>query len=134
MVIGFTGTRHGMSQRQMQEFVRTMKKLALEHSLEAFHHGDCIGADAWAHDWIVRYAPKCAVYIHPSNMGNLRAYRRGTYIYLPAPPLQRNKRIVDQCDLLVATPNTPEEELRSGTWSTVRYARKQGKNIRVLLP
>ena len=134
VIIGFTGTRFGMSARQAQDFARSMKRLALDHGIEAFHHGDCLGADAQAHDWVLRNLPKCAVYIHPSSMGNLRAYRRGTYIYMPAPPLVRNHRIVDQCTFLVAVPHTKDEEVRSGTWATVRYARKVNRPMRVLLP
>ena len=135
MILGFTGTRHGMSPVQIQEFKRLIKRLALNHSIEGFHHGDCLGADAQAHDWIIRYLPRCPVYIHPSNMGNLRAYRRGTYIYLPAAPLVRNRRIVDQCTFLVACPNTrEEEEVRSGTWATVRYARRVNRPLRIVLP
>jgi bifunctional non-homologous end joining protein LigD len=31
-------------------------------------------------------------------------------------------------------PAEPEEQLRSGTWSTVRFAKKQGKPVFVILP
>ena len=51
----------------------------------------------------------------------------------PKPYLDRNRDIVDACEVLLATPDGPER-LRSGTWSTVRYARKIGKPVEVRLP
>lgn len=52
----------------------------------------------------------------------------------PLPPLERNHRIVDACDVLIACPKDAQEQLRSGTWATVRYARKQGKRVIVITP
>ena len=46
--------------------------------------------------------------------------------------LERNRDIVDACDILIACPRTLKEELRSGTWATVRYARKVGKPVAIL--
>jgi predicted Rossmann fold nucleotide-binding protein DprA/Smf involved in DNA uptake len=40
---------------------------------------------------------------------------------------------VNETGVLVAMPDGPEE-LRSGTWATVRYARKQGKDGRIIYP
>ena len=41
--------------------------------------------------------------------------------------------LVDACEVLLATPKGPEK-LRSGTWATVRYARKVGKRIVIIEP
>lgn len=38
----------------------------------------------------------------------------------------RNERMIDHADMLVAFPNTGREELRSGTWATIRRARLAG--------
>jgi hypothetical protein len=35
---------------------------------------------------------------------------------------------------VIATPVTEDEEVRSGTWTTVRYARKQDRKVTVLNP
>lgn len=51
----------------------------------------------------------------------------------PLPPLTRNRHIVNAVDILLAGPKGPEE-LRSGTWSCVRYGRKVGKPIVVFWP
>lgn len=51
----------------------------------------------------------------------------------PLPYLARNCVIVDEADILLACPKGPEEQ-RSGTWATVRYARKQNKRIVIVYP
>lgn len=45
--------------------------------------------------------------------------------------MARNDRIVAYSDVLLAWPLTAVEELRSGTWATIRRARKQGKEVRI---
>lgn len=45
--------------------------------------------------------------------------------------LARNERLIEHADVLVAFPYSISEELRSGTWATVRRARK--KRIPVLI-
>jgi predicted Rossmann fold nucleotide-binding protein DprA/Smf involved in DNA uptake len=51
----------------------------------------------------------------------------------PLPYLERNHAIVNESDFLIAAPDGPET-LRSGTWATVRYARKVGKRVLVIMP
>ena len=36
--------------------------------------------------------------------------------------------------MMIAAPSEAEEQRRSGTWSTVRFARKQGKPVFVISP
>ena len=43
------------------------------------------------------------------------------------PYLERNRNIVDNTTMLVAFPNNNKELLKSGTWSTIRYAKKRNK-------
>lgn len=96
------------------------------------HHGDCIGADAEAHDIARFHGMRCVG--HPPSNPIKRARKfvdewRGEKSYL-----DRNKDIVRETDWLVATPGEFTEQLRSGTWSTVRYARRIGKRVVVILP
>ncbi len=46
--------------------------------------------------------------------------------------LDRNLRLVAECDVLVAAPLTDAEVRRSGTWATVRYARRRGVPVVML--
>jgi len=96
------------------------------------HHGDCIGADAQAHDIAVSLG--CKVIIHPPDNARQRAFKSGAHIRAPKPYLVRNKHIVRETELLIAMPSEFSEQHRSGTWSTVRYARRVGRAVRVILP
>jgi hypothetical protein len=97
--------------------------------VRAFHHGDCVGGDAQAHDlarmlglWIVTHPP-----VNPG----LRAFREGGESRPPKPYLARNADIVQQTDLLLAAPAGPETP-RSGTWWTIRYAHSLNKRVVIL--
>ena len=50
------------------------------------------------------------------------------------PPLVRNHKIVGAVHLLIATPKTDKEELRSGTWATIRYAKKVRLSTCIVYP
>ena len=127
--IGFTGTRKGMTSAQKKTFYELLSSyLAVD-----FHHGDCIGAYAEAHDMVV--ALGCRTIIHQPDNDSARAFKQGDVMRSPLPYLDRNKQIVNSTQLLIATPETAEETLRSGTWSTVRYACKSpGMMVYVILP
>lgn len=45
----------------------------------------------------------------------------------------RDKDIVDMSERMIATPFCPEIA-RSGTWTTVRYARKKNKPLWIVMP
>lgn len=44
--------------------------------------------------------------------------------------MARNDLTITKLDILLAFPMTNEEEVRSGTWATIRRARKAGKKVR----
>jgi hypothetical protein len=115
----------------MLQRVRVLELLSGLAPGERFHHGDCLGADKEAHDT----ARSCRLFIeaHPSTLVGLRAFTDADVIHPEKPPLDRNRDIVDAVELLVAAPCGPEMQ-RSGTWSTVRYARKQRRRVIVFWP
>ena len=131
MKIGFTGTRKGLTQEQKLKLIYLQNK----RSPIEFHHGDCIGAD-YDSDLIIRKINKTKlnIIIHPPNISTKRKYCSSQFIREPKPYLERNKDIVNETDLLIACPKSDKEELRSGTWATIRYARKVGKKIIIILP
>lgn len=98
----------------------------------ALHHGDCVGSDYQAHA-LAREMGHFVV-IHPPLDDKLRAFAVADLERQPKPYLDRNKDVVDETEILVATPKTRVEELRSGTWATIRYAKKQGKPIIIIYP
>ena len=129
-IAGFTGTRNGMTQKQKEAFRDTI--ILLE--IDKFHHGDCIGADFLAHEIIKNINTNIKIIIHPPSYAKYRAFCKGNVILGQRPYLDRNKDIVDHSDLLIATPGEFKEKLRSGTWSTIRYARKKNKSIYIMMP
>lgn len=133
MKVGFTGTQVGMTVPQNM----AAYELVLELGATEISHGDCIGAD----DQMDQIAKELGigVCVHPPTVKTKRAWcnqRPHGEIWnaAPEPYLQRNRAVVDATRLLIATPKEREETLRSGTWSTVRYARKQRKPVRIIWP
>jgi len=99
-----------------------------------FHHGDCIGADSEAHDIAILCG--YTVVLHPPTNPAKRAWRDVPQHLkrTKKPYLARNQDIVTETASLIAAPADPVEQLRSGTWSTVRFARQRGKPVLLILP
>lgn len=126
--IGFTGTQEGVTIEQ----ARALWAFLNRSDPEEFHHGDCIGADEVAH----YIAKSLGIYVvgHPPTNPKKRAFCDCDEWRDPKPYLDRNHDIVNETVAMVATPKSREEELRSGTWATIRYARKLGTPIEVIYP
>lgn len=119
MHVGFTGTQLGMTEPQKE----TVRTLLLDLQPVFTHHGDCIGADD-------EFATICdeleiSCIVHPPDLDSKRAFHSGYITKKPLPYLVRNHIIVDQSAVLIAAPKDNREQQRSGTWATIRYARKQ---------
>lgn len=128
MKIGFTGTQIGMTDEQKKR----LKILLKQMKATSLSHGDCIGADEQAHK--IAKSLGLEIYIHPPIDSSKRAFCKDyDVIYPPKDYLKRNKDIVNESDRIIAMPKG-KEELRSGTWATVRYAKKQCKSIIVIYP
>lgn len=126
MKFGFTGTQEGMTRKQAAEL-----EIRLMGFTGEFHHGDCTGADEEAHDIVKSMG--FYIVIHPPIRNVKRAYKAGDLILKPKDYLDRNKDIVHSCEFLIAAPNG-EEKIRSGTWSTVRFARAMRKPLMIIYP
>jgi ribA/ribD-fused uncharacterized protein len=129
MRIGFTGTRHGMNDCQLLTLKRVIGGV---DSVESVHHGDCVGADCQFHQTCRERS--FSVVLHPPIQQQNRAWCSGASAIRPSLGyLQRDHQIVDESDILIATPDGIEK-LRSGTWATVRYARKCNLPILIIRP
>ena len=126
--IGFTGTRYGMTVAQR----RTLRLFLANGAGREFHHGDCVGADAEAHDIAVAFGFEPV--IHPPVIDILRAFKDSRRILAPRKYRTRNRDIVRNTSLLIAAPAGAVEKVRSGTWWTVRFARKLGCAIVIIFP
>lgn len=134
MNLGFTGTHHGMNRSQLDMFLETLEYICITNTLDEFHVGDCIGADEQAFLILTKHYPKCKTHGHIPQVSTSRAFCRYDVTYKPKPYLVRNHDIVDSSHVLIAAPYRNQEELRSGTWATVRYARGLGREIIMLRP
>lgn len=130
MIVGFTGTQEGMTRLQLAFLESVLARLGPEE----FHHGDCVGADCQAHEVVREQWPRCRIVIHPPVNNAKRAFCSGDEVKESRDYLVRNLAIVALCEELIAAPKTAAEELRSGTWTTVRAARKAQKPIHILRP
>jgi hypothetical protein len=134
MKLGMSGSQDGITNRQQFWLNKTMRGLGMTE----FHHGACIGADAYAHlialDYFDGYVTEPdglkvkPIIVHPaSDVAEHKVDQKSVephplVLVLPAKPaLKRNRDIVAPLDRLLATPSG-YERLRSGTWATVRYA------------
>jgi hypothetical protein len=127
MILGFTGSRKGLSDFQLTEIEKFISVNV--HIITEFHMGDCIAADEQA-SYIVSKHPSISIISHPPTEEKSRAFFKAHKILPPKKYLDRNKDIVDVSDLIIAAPNG-EERQRSGTWSTIRHAKK--KNIKIII-
>jgi hypothetical protein len=96
-------------------------------------HGDAIGADSDFHK--IAQNLGIPIVIHPSTLIEQRAFSKGAIKeFAPLPPLERNRIIVDSSDFIIAAPGETHEVLRSGTWATIRYAKRRGKKLYIIYP
>ncbi len=136
--IGITGSRKGLTDSQREKFLKSLA----EFSNVEIHHGDCVGVDEGIHK--ILFAEKgenpkvIQITIHPPSDNKQRAFcetassKDSILVHSLATEdyLTRNQSIVDHCEELWAFPDGPEK-LRSGTWATIRYAKKVGKPVRI---
>ena len=130
MSIGFTGTREEITAEQRSSL--SLLLMIIKEYDNRFHHGDCVGADATAHDIACELG--FIITVHPPIENNKRAFCKAEMICESKTHLERNTDIVDSCYALIAVPRTDKEEIRSGTWATVRYAREVRKVIFIIMP
>jgi len=130
--IGFTGTQTHLTCQQ-----HTALQVALERAIfaggENFHHGDCKGADAAA----AKIAKELGLHVvgHPPDNPQKRAFFKSDDTWPEKPYRDRNADIVGCADWLIACPRGAEAKLPySGTWMTVRMARKLKRPILIIWP
>jgi len=130
MRVGFTGTQQGMTDKQKETFEKWLGFTPMHE----FHHGDCIGADSDAHNIVRRVKPDVQIILHPPIDSKKRAWCKEATLNPPKPYIERNHTIVEASSVLVACPKLGVQEIRSGTWSTIRYAEKNGVMVLVIWP
>jgi hypothetical protein len=127
--LGVTGRSRAMPDEQAFALAR----LLIEAPEYELHHGDCVGADAAAHA-VWRMLGRRVV-VHPPDGEKNRAWCEGDEAREPAPPLVRDEAIARESARLIACPEGAERSYpRSGTWATVRRARRLGRPVTIVWP
>jgi hypothetical protein len=130
VTFGFTGTSKspGMAPRQLKAVRQLLYHVTI------LHLGDAVNADAQAHLEAVHLGIKTIG--HPPTDPSRRAFCTYDEEREPQAYLVRNHGIVHEAlDGLIAAPSGFVEQMRgSGTWATVRYARKLKRRVWVVLP
>lgn len=131
MNVGFTGTQFGMMEDQLYTLYNLLEQLEFNE----FHHGNCIGADEQAVLVVKQLDANIQVHSHPPTFSGKESHLNMNDVsYERKPYLYRNKDIVNFSDMMFATPKEFTEQLRSGTWATIRYAKKSGAPLTVIYP
>lgn len=141
MVVGFSGTRKGMTGPQLQNL--NILYNSLDH-VTLVRHGGCKGADTQFHIMVAtnsKHRAELNVHWGCAPNGEIRGSnpddlgpKEGYVSHTPLPFLIRNKVIVDKSDVMFAAPGTEQEVLRSGTWATIRYCLKKRKPLTIITP
>ena len=128
MILGFTGTRDGMSLKQFSAITTLLQ----ETTPSEVHHGGCKGADAGFH--AVARKLGIRIILHPPVVMKNQVIFTANEVRPAEPYLVRNRQIVEEVEGLIACPGQDHEVAHSGTWNTIRYARKKGIHINIIFP
>lgn len=129
MIVGFTGTRNGMSRQQAESVSSLLKSLKVDRGV----HGDCVGADA-DFDRICKKL-EIRAGVRPCTFDKLRAYCDSEVLAEPKRPMERNRDIVADADVLIACPpNYTRIKKGSGTWATIGFGERKGIIVHVIWP
>jgi len=133
--VGFTGTRFGANEVQLDVMRRVLGELVRgSRADERFtaHHGDCVGADAQFHALARELG--WSVLIHPPVDDSERARCIGDETREPLTHMKRNKAIVTEAAFMLAVSYDMTEQEYGGTWKTIRMARKAQKPLVIVFP
>lgn len=135
MIIGFTASRN-LKGIKPTKFSDPLSLLAAER----YVYGGAKGGDCACAVWLTHYGPPALHHvIIPANRSQVEEWWKFPNAAEPWPILeympdgtnykQRNQKIVNTVDRLIAFPEYPEDHplsLRSGTWQTIRMGKRKG--------
>ena len=144
MIIGYTGTRYGMTDPQAHSLEKLLAAHACTVQLAIAYatgctdrqkgiHGGCCGGDEQFHrickklGWEIDVLPGPEVVEAPY-------FQDADYIYPPEKHMRRNKSIVTSASWMYGAPYEMEEQERGGTWRTIYMARKAKKPLTIVYP
>lgn len=119
--VGGTGTRAGMTTPQRRMAISLLQ----EFHPTTIHLGDCVGVDDQLRVMCQENFPSVQTIGHPPIDERYRAFGYFHEIRPPRDYLARDRAIVQESSLIMGFPKEITERKRgSGTWYTIRFARK----------
>jgi len=141
IIIGFSGTRQGLTDIQLKKVEAVLNKLKNKYTDIEIHHGDCVGSDQQIHEMVVAKNLVQSIIIHPPKNAALRAFCENCFNELiiikqelEKDYLERNKDIIAIGELMIITPKENDEIVKSGTWMSYRTSKKFNKKILLIKP
>ena len=132
MIIGFTGTRQGMTDDQLDTLYAWF--MFCKDQIDEAHFGLCRGSDAQFYHLLLAVKPSVVIVGHPCNLVDQQVNLPCDYMRPTKDPLVRNHDMVDEVESMLATPATMRNVLRSGTYSCLRYAANKNRDLNIILP
>lgn len=137
-ILGFTGSRHPLLEPQLLSLERLLRVLFGGGARKAVH-GAATGADE-AFALACRELMFEEIVARPGDLPqwvSAAALAASSVVHPAEANATRNGKIVGDCTVMIACPAAPEgaaESRRSGTWMSVRMARKAARPIWVVWP
>jgi hypothetical protein len=126
---GFTGSSEVTTVAQREAF----RAFLPTSGMTKFRHGDCVNADADAHQIVREVLPTVPIHGHPPYKAEKRAYCDFDSKSPQRGYLDRNFDIANQSEALLAMPVAMKEG-GGGTWNTIRAARRLHKPVTIFWP
>jgi hypothetical protein len=138
MRVGFSGTRNGMRPQQLSTFLKVIEQL----NPTDFIHGACKGADEEAAKLVRESIFGCRIIARPGKSAKggenglaSTAALEVSHEVMPAEThFVRNRKIVADCDVLIATPFAMARLTFGGTEYTIAQGKKAGKRVLIIQP
>lgn len=138
-ILGFSGTRRGMSRDQWLTLMLVLP--SLDPKPDQFWHGDCVGADVQFHDAVLRnFGGHAHIELWPSNLRSrarcdiLYSFPGSRYtIHPPGNAADRTRFIARSSKVLIATPLADESQ-SPGTWLAIKTAVSAKKQVIIIWP
>lgn len=138
MILGYTGTRKGMTQAQVQTVDELVDRLAprVIGSSYQFLHGCAEGGDRQFHGIVAARGPLWLYPVLDEQRAWAKRHRRAFDILVECADLiGRNHDMADKAMAFIAAPRGFVEQKRgSGTWATMRYCKKIHRICYVVWP
>lgn len=132
MKLGFTGTRKGMTDDQLDTLYAWL--MFCKDEVEEVHFGLCRGSDAQFYHMLLAVKPDAYIVGHPCDLIDQQVILPCDELRPVEASIRRNHDIVDEVDTMLATPETFKNVLRSGTYSCLRYAAAVNRDLNIVLP